>query len=145
MQQKSFRRPKKAFKTVILVSSHLLMETEWFCIHSVICFVFTQSFHTSWQGASSQSAFYVNLYRAVIGPSATLTGRWRPDVDLRRMLAGLHVFLWKNGENFPWIITNYTYSVTNSVISKTFFLQNPVENFCINSLFFVMVCQLVTI
>ena len=33
-------------------------------------------------------AFYVNLYRAVIGPSATLTGRWRPDIDLRRMLTG---------------------------------------------------------
>ena len=33
-----------------------------------------------------QSAFYINLHRAVIGPSATLTGRWRPDVDLRRML-----------------------------------------------------------
>ena len=27
-------------------------------------------------------------YRAVIGPSATLTGRWRPDIDLRRMLTG---------------------------------------------------------
>ena len=40
----------------------------------------------SW--ATAQSAFYVNLYRAVIGPSATLTGRWRPDIDLRRMLAG---------------------------------------------------------
>ena len=25
---------------------------------------------------------------AVIGPSATLTGRWRPDIDLRRMLTG---------------------------------------------------------
>ena len=37
----------------------------------------------------SQLAFYVNLYRAVIGPSATLTGRWRPDIDLRRMLTGL--------------------------------------------------------
>ena len=35
-----------------------------------------------------QSAFSVNLYRAVIGPSATLTGRWRPDIDLRRKLAG---------------------------------------------------------
>ena len=34
----------------------------------------------------SQLAFYVNLHRAVIGPSATLTGRWRPDIDLRRML-----------------------------------------------------------
>ena len=38
---------------------------------------------------TSQSAFYVNLYRAVIGPSGQLTGRWRPDIDLRRMLAGL--------------------------------------------------------
>ena len=37
----------------------------------------------------SQLAFYVNLYRAVIGPSATLTGRWRPDIDLRRMLTGI--------------------------------------------------------
>ena len=38
---------------------------------------------------SSQLAFYVNLHRAVIGPSATLTGRWRPDIDLRRMLTGI--------------------------------------------------------
>ena len=37
---------------------------------------------------SSQLAFYVNLHRTVIGPSATLTGRWRPDIDLRRMLTG---------------------------------------------------------
>ena len=37
----------------------------------------------------SQLAFYVNLHRAVIGPSATLTGRWRPDIDLRRMLTGV--------------------------------------------------------
>ena len=36
----------------------------------------------------TQVAFYVNLHRAVIGPSATLTGRWRPDIDLRRMLTG---------------------------------------------------------
>ena len=36
----------------------------------------------------TQLAFYVNLHRAVIGPSATLTGRWRPDIDLRRMLTG---------------------------------------------------------
>ena len=41
----------------------------------------------------SQLAFYVNLHRAVIGPSATLTGRWRPDVDLRRMLTGLNVYM----------------------------------------------------
>ena len=38
---------------------------------------------------TSQLAFYVNLHRTVIGPSATLTGRWRPDIDLRRMLTGL--------------------------------------------------------
>ena len=37
----------------------------------------------------TQLAFYVNLHRAVIGPSATLTGRWRPDIDLRRMLTGI--------------------------------------------------------
>ena len=36
----------------------------------------------------TQLAFYVNLHRAVIGPSATLTGRWRPDIDLRWMLTG---------------------------------------------------------
>ena len=39
--------------------------------------------------AHIQLAFYVNLHRAVIGPSATLTGRWRPDIDLRRMLTGI--------------------------------------------------------
>ena len=42
----------------------------------------------------SQLAFYVNLHRAVIGPSATLTGRWRPDIDLRRMLTGVLLVLW---------------------------------------------------
>ena len=39
----------------------------------------------------TQLAFCVNLHRAVIGPSATLTGRWRPDIDLRRMLTGYFV------------------------------------------------------
>ena len=39
----------------------------------------------------TQLAFYVNLHRAVIGPSATLTGRWRPDIDLRRMLTGYSI------------------------------------------------------
>ena len=43
---------------------------------------------SKWLGIS-QLAFYVNLHRAVIGPSATLTGRWRPDIDLRRMLTGI--------------------------------------------------------
>ena len=37
---------------------------------------------------ATQLAFYVNLNRAVIGPSATLTGRWRPDIDLCRLLTG---------------------------------------------------------
>ena len=35
-----------------------------------------------------QLAFYVNLHRAVIGLSAPLTGRRRPDIDLLRMLTG---------------------------------------------------------
>ena len=45
---------------------------------------------TRWSAhaVNTQLAFYVNLHRAVIGPSATLTGRWRPDIDLRRMLTG---------------------------------------------------------
>ena len=43
---------------------------------------------TSFCTRATQLAFYVNLHRAVIGPSATLTGRWRPDIDLRRMLTG---------------------------------------------------------
>ena len=45
---------------------------------------------SSWHSEKiyTQLAFYVNLHRAVIGPSATLTGRWRPDIDLRRMLTG---------------------------------------------------------
>ena len=37
---------------------------------------------------TTQLAFFINLQRAVIGPSATLTGRWRPAVDLYRMLTG---------------------------------------------------------
>ena len=43
---------------------------------------------TNEKAKNTQLAFYLNLYRAVIGPSATLTGRWRPDIDLRRMLTG---------------------------------------------------------
>ena len=37
---------------------------------------------------TAQLAFYVNPHWAVIGPSATLTGRLRPDIDLCRMLTG---------------------------------------------------------
>ena len=47
---------------------------------------------------NTQLAFYVNLHRAVIGPSATLTGRRRPDIDLRRMLTGY--MLGMQGKNF---------------------------------------------
>ena len=54
----------------------------------------------------SQLAFYVNQHRAVIGPSATLTGRWRPDIDLRRMLTGLIHSVVSNysvcGQQRPW-------------------------------------------
>ena len=49
----------------------------------------THTYYTWAKIKFSQLAFYVNLHRAVIGPSATLTGRWRPDIDLRRMLTGL--------------------------------------------------------
>ena len=44
--------------------------------------------HCAYKKGLPQLAFYVNLHRAVIDPSATLTGRWRPDIDLRRMLTG---------------------------------------------------------
>ena len=46
---------------------------------------------TLWRKASKQTtqlAFFINLQRAVIGPSATLTGRQRPAIDLCRMLIG---------------------------------------------------------
>ena len=32
--------------------------------------------------SATQLAFFINLQRAVIGPSATLTGRYRPAIDL---------------------------------------------------------------
>ena len=40
---------------------------------------------------ASQLAFFINLQRAVIGPSATLTGRSRSAIDLYRMLTGKRV------------------------------------------------------
>ena len=43
----------------------------------------------------AQLAFYINLYRAVICPSAILTGRWRPDIDLYRMLTGWMANTWR--------------------------------------------------
>ena len=59
----------------------------------------------------SQLAFYVNLHRAVIGPSTTLTGRWRPDIDLRRMLTGILMttnrkgWWWYRDALDPWLPT----------------------------------------
>ena len=40
------------------------------------------------QQTTTQLAFYINLQRTVIGPSATLTGRKRPAIDLCRMFTG---------------------------------------------------------
>ena len=68
------------------------------CAHVYMCAVLYLSFNnlyvmqSSSLDTTSQLAFYVNLYRAVIGPSATLTGRWRPDINLRRMLTGIELF-----------------------------------------------------
>ena len=75
-------------KAIILFSSPL------FHFHSLCLFIlffslkcrFILPFHVIKH--LSQLAFYVNLHRAVVGPSATLTGRWWPDIDLRRMLTG---------------------------------------------------------
>ena len=39
---------------------------------------------------TTQLAFFINLQRAVRGPSATLTGRERPAIDLYRMLTGIY-------------------------------------------------------
>ena len=72
--------------------------------HEIISTDILFCFFNQWKSIqleASQLAFYVNLHRAVIGPSATLTGRWRPDIDLRRMLTGLmlftkHIFLFKS-------------------------------------------------
>ena len=63
----------------------------------------------------TQLAFYVNLHRAVIGPSATLTGRWRPDIDLRRMLTGnMCAAIGKN--NMSLLNTGFTDSWIDSLI-----------------------------
>ena len=76
-----------------------------------------RSLSAGWSGLhcphmpESQLAFYVKLHRAVIGPSATLTGRWRPDIDLRRMLTGnawwTLLFLWKNKKNWYPLIHSF--------------------------------------
>ena len=41
-----------------------------------------------------QLVFYINLLRVVIGPSATLTGRQRPTIDLCRMLTGTVLYIY---------------------------------------------------
>ena len=45
-----------------------------------------------WLQIATQLASFINLQRAVIGPSATLTGRQRPAIDLSRMLTGNWAF-----------------------------------------------------
>ena len=57
----------------------------------------------------TQLAFYVNLHRAVIGPSATLTGRWRPDIDLRRILTGLSTGTFKPKQTVKILIRRRFY------------------------------------
>ena len=75
------------------LSEALLMITHNICFHGKITKILCGSYPTYlvlWT-VTSQLAFYVNLHRAVIGPSATLTGRWRPDIDLRRILTGIRL------------------------------------------------------
>ena len=84
------------------------------------------------QTVLSQLAFYVIRHRAVIGQSATLMGRWRPDIDLRRMLTGLLNFLPSMQFSFSfssfyvvymsalWIILKDQCHTRQTIKSKTF-------------------------
>ena len=69
-----------------------------FTVHSCATHIWASAWQNQHNGICkqrrlrSQLAFYVNLYRAVISPSATLTGRWQPDIDLRRMLGSAWAF-----------------------------------------------------
>ena len=71
----------------------------------------------------SQLAFYVNLHRSVIGPSATLTGRWRPDIDLRRMLTGIVVIL------FCFILRGLLNSIIRKILGTWDWSQSNVQLF----------------
>ena len=66
----------------------------------------------------TQLAFYVNLHRAVSGPSATLTGRWRPDIDLRRMLTGYLMIS----------STGWAYRPTSRVVCSVYRYYRPKNN-----------------
>ena len=57
------------------------------------CWIYQQKAFTAVCIWHTQPAFYINLQQAVIGPSATLTGRWQPAIDLCRMLPGYRPFL----------------------------------------------------
>ena len=92
---------------MIMLFFDSLMGSVW---NYVLVFSQDKTFiHHVWtilHGIQSQLAFYVNLHRAVIGPSATLTGRWRPDIDLCRMLTGIIQYIiiivtnyWHNGNS----------------------------------------------
>ena len=81
------------------------------------------------QNIFSLLAFYVNLHRAVIGPSATLTGRWRPDIDLRRMLTVFMYFamLINTGLEHPLLHCAANIYVSQSC-TFTVKIQNHYEN-----------------
>ena len=96
----------------------------------------------------SQLAFYVNLHRAVIGPSATLTGRWRPDIDLRRMLTGIMSSLRTLRHNI-WYPYNcmrvfstkcIKFANINALFLATFYWASPVFFFFF-FVFFFFFCQ----
>ena len=69
-----------------------------------------------------QLAFYVNLHRTVIGPPATLTGRWRPDIDLRRMLTGTVLI------KYPSKIGDTDQPATDSLASAEYITPNSEDN-----------------
>ena len=86
----AFQRMRKIWKLALyrMRWAQLTVRSRVVCLQDQ----FAWSVHrTNLHKKHSQLAFYVNLHRAVIGPSATLTGRWRPDIDLRRMLTGFNI------------------------------------------------------
>ena len=88
----------------------------------------------------TQLAFYVNIHRAVIGPSATLTGRWRPDIDLRRMLTGKE--LQEYGKIKSFSCRKYSCDViflncVRCTQSRTLYRNNRCDNAINNSQLFI--------
>ena len=87
-----------------------------------------------------QLAFYVNLHRAVIGPSATLTGRWRPDIDLRRMLTGT---LRRRRGNVVWKLNSSYYlfpDTTSAIFAYRYFMTFYILSLCSNETHYKICC-----